>query len=106
MKYYQMVMDELCGYGVYGYGSTPIEAIQQCEKAYDVLTYNYRKHWTSGDEEYATFEGAIEYFGAHVKEITLPSFAIHGDEDCINESEILIIIKKERKTNEKNIYKI
>ena len=96
MKYYQMVMDELCGYGVYGYGSTPIEAIQQCEKAYDILTHNYRKHWRS-DDEYATFESAIEYFGAYVKIITIPSCAIGGDEDCIMESEILKIIKKERK---------
>lgn len=96
MKYYQMVMDELCGYGVYGYGSTPIEAIQQCEKAYDELTNYYRNHWYDSDE-YATFEGAIDYFGAHVKEIKIPSFATNGMENVIDSCEVLKIIKKERK---------
>ena len=96
MKYYQMVMDELCGYGVFGYGTTPIEAILECEKAYENLAKSYRKHWQC-DNEYATFEGAIEYFGAYVKIITLPSYAIGGDEDCISEDEILTILKKERK---------
>ena len=99
MKYYQMVMDELCGYGVYGYGSTPIEAIQQCEKAYDELTKFYRNHWYDSDE-YITFEGAIDWFGAHIKEIKIPSFATNGMENVIDSSEVLKIIKKERKYNE------
>tara|TARA_R100000734_G_C3301069_1_gene91697 strand:- start:189 stop:464 length:276 start_codon:yes stop_codon:yes gene_type:complete len=91
-----MVMDGLCGYGVNGYGSTPLEAIQQCEKAYDDLTKYYRDHWNDGDE-YATFEGSIDYFAADIKEIKIPSFATNGMEDVINSCEILKIIKQQRK---------
>jgi hypothetical protein len=96
MVFYQMVMEEFCGYGVFGYGTTPIEAILECEKAYEKLAKSYRKYWR-GDEEWATFESAITYFGAYVRPITIPSFAIYGRENRICEDEISTILKKERK---------
>ena len=93
MEYYVMVMDEFCGYGVRGYGATPLQAILECKKGYDVLAFSYRKYWV-GNEEWATFESAITYFDAHVKPITIPSFGIYGDEDRIGEDEVSKIYKK------------
>ena len=95
-------MDEFCGYGVRGYGATPIEAIVECKKGYDALALAYRKYWV-GNEEWATFESAITYFDAHIKTIAIPSFGIYGNEDYITENEVLKIYNKERKENENKL---
>ena len=88
-----MILPEICGYGVKGNGATPIEAILECEKAYQKLTKGYREHWR-GNEEYAKFTSAVEYFGGHLEIIKIPSCSIDGDGDYIGSGEVLKIYKE------------
>ena len=58
-------LPQFCGYGVLVICKNEKDAKKYLRRGYNDLSKCYRKHWY-GNEEYATFKGAMEYFGGSV----------------------------------------